>query len=316
MGRTVLAHLTRYAEGILPLLRGSLPDVEFVACEPDGSHDRTSDVLVMLLDDRAKLDPQAFGRAFTPDVRWIHVLGAGVDRFPLRAVGDRMLTCSRGAAAPAIAEFVLAAMLAFEKQLPDVWVTEPPEHWGAAVLGGLRGRTLGLIGLGAIGQEVARRALAFDMRVAAFRRTAAPSPVPGVEVRSALHEVLAEADHLVVAAPATNETRRLLDAPAFAAMKSGLHLVNIARGELIDQDELIRALDDGRVARASLDVTDPEPLPAGHALYAHPRVRLSPHISWSSAGTIVRTIEIFVENVHRYDAGEPLEGIVDVEAGY
>jgi len=316
MGRTVLAHLTRYAEAIIPMLREAVPGVEFVACEADGSHERQGDVLVTLLDDRAKLDPEMFERALTPEVRWVHVLGAGVDRFPLQVVGDRTLTCSRGAAAPAIAEFVLAAMLAFEKQIPDVWITEPPEYWGAAGLGGLRGRTLGLVGLGAIGNEVARRALAFNTRVVAFRRTGAPSEIEGVEVVGSLEELLARSDHVVIAAPATAATRHLFDAAAFAAMKPGAHLVNIARGELIDQQALIAALDDGRVARATLDVTDPEPLPAGHPLYAHPRVRVSPHISWSSVDTITRTIEIFISNLARYDIGEPLEGLVDVDAGY
>jgi phosphoglycerate dehydrogenase-like enzyme len=316
MGRTVLAHLTRYAEGILPLLGGAVPGVEFVACAADGSHERSSDVLVTLLDDRATRDAAVFARAMTPDVRWVHVLGAGVDRFPLEAIGDRTLTCSRGAAAPAIAEFVLATMLAFEKQLPDVWITEPPEHWGAAGLGGLRGRTVGLVGFGAIGTEVARRAQAFDSKVVAFRRTATPPSQPGVEVTASLHDLLARSDHVVVAAPATAATRHLLDDAAFGAIKPGAHLINVARGELVDQEALVRALDDGRVARASLDVTDPEPLPPGHALYAHPRVRVSPHISWSSSDTIFRTIEMFAENLRRYDAGEALEGIVDVEAGY
>ncbi len=99
-------------------------------------------------------------------------------------------------------------------------------------------------------------------------------------------------------------------------MKPGVHVVNISRGSLIDQDALLTALDDGRVALASLDVVDPEPLPAGHPLYAHPRVHLSPHVSWSSPQTIVRTFEIFADNLTRYRNGAPLRGHVDLEAGY
>ena len=128
--------------------------------------------------------------------------------------------------------------------------------------------------------------------------------------------MLAVSDHVVVTAPATPATKHLLDAGAFAAMKPGAHLVNIARGSLIDQDALLAALDAGTVAVASLDVVEPEPLPAGHALYAHPNVRVSPHISWCAPDTIQRTIEIFVENLKRYDAGEPLQGIINVEEGY
>jgi len=108
----------------------------------------------------------------------VHVLGAGIDRFPLDVVGDRTLTCSRGAGAPAIAEFVLAAMLAFEKQLPESWITEPPHQWSTATLGGLAGRTLGVVGLGSIGTQVATRALAFDMKVVALRRSQRPHRSP------------------------------------------------------------------------------------------------------------------------------------------
>jgi phosphoglycerate dehydrogenase-like enzyme len=131
-----------------------------------------------------------------------------------------------------------------------------------------------------------------------------------------LADVLANADHLVVAAPATVDTRHLLDATAFATTKPGVHLVNIARGTLIDQDALHAALDDDVVAMASLDVCDPEPLPAGHWLYQHPKVRLSAHVSWSSPRLYHRIVELFVDNLRRYIAGEPLEGVVDPVAGY
>ena len=309
MGRVVRAHLGPVGSALLPLIQQASPDVEFVV-EPD----RPSEILAVLLDDRS--GATGIEEAITSEVRWIHVLGAGVDTFPLELVGDRTITCSRGAAAPAIAEFVLAAMLAFEKKIPDVWIKEPPEHWGGVGLGGLRGRTLGLVGLGAIGVEVARRALAFDMKVIAYRRTAAPSPVEGVSIAPSLAGLLGASDHVVVAAPATTATHHLVGADALAAIKPGAHVVNVARGSLVDQDALIAALDDGRVATASLDVCDPEPLPAGHPLYTHPKVRLTPHISWSSVATLERTIGIFAENLRRYEVGDPLQGVVDVDAGY
>jgi phosphoglycerate dehydrogenase-like enzyme len=134
--------------------------------------------------------------------------------------------------------------------------------------------------------------------------------MPGITLVSSLTELLGRADHVVIAAPATAETYHLIDADALAACKPGVHMVNIARGSLVDQDALLDALDRGQVAAASLDVVDPEPLPAGHRLYDHPRVRLTPHVSWSSPDTIVRTVEMFVDNLRRYRAGEPLEGIV------
>jgi phosphoglycerate dehydrogenase-like enzyme len=154
------------------------------------------------------------------------------------------------------------------------------------------------------------------MRVRALRRSDAPSPVAGVEIVRDLGALLADADHLVLAAAATRATARLLDDAAFARVKAGVHLVNVARGALVDHDALRRALDDGRVGLASLDCVDPEPLPAGHWLYEHPRVRLSPHISWSMPGAFDLLIEPFVENLRRDLAGEALAHRVDPELGY
>ncbi|MGO8873466.1 MAG: NAD(P)-dependent oxidoreductase [Acidimicrobiales bacterium] len=306
---TVAVHLGSYGDALLGALQQALPDAHLVAA---GSPEATdADVLVTLVD-----DAPAIAKAITPTVRWVHVLGAGADGFPFDVLGDRLLTCSRGAAAPAIAEFVLAAMLAFEKHLPESWITGPVSDGNHAQLGGLAGRTLGVVGLGAIGTEVAVRGLAFRMHVEALRRTPVPPPVDGITLSPDLPTLLGRADHLVVAAPATPATRHLLDEAAFAAVKSGVHLVNVARGTLVDQDALLRALDDGRVARATLDVVDPEPLPEGHPLYSHPSVRLSPHISWSSPQTGRRTIECFKDNLTRFRTGAELFGVVDKEAGY
>jgi phosphoglycerate dehydrogenase-like enzyme len=249
-------------------------------------------------------------------VRWVHTYGTGVDGFPFQALGNQVLTCSRGASAIPIAEWVLAVMLAAEKDLPAAWIHEPPQHWSLASLGGLYGKTLGLVGVGGIGRAVAVRALGFGMRVLAHRRTGAPSPVAGVEVVGELAAVLAAADHLVLAAPATAETRGLIGEAALARVKRGVHLVNVARGELVDHDALRRALDDGRVGLASLDCVEPEPLPAGHWLYTHPCVRLSPHTSWSMPGAFDRLLDPFLENLRRYRIGQPLEDVVDVARGY
>ena len=307
MSSVVRGALGKWVDGFLPMLQFVMPDERFVAW-PDPE---PAPALVVLPDDWDEVRA-----AITDEVRWVHVLAAGVDKFPLELVGDRVLTCSRGASAPAIAEFVMGTLLAFEKQLPDVWVAAPPPHWNLAGLGGLRGKTLGLVGVGAIGTEVARRALAFDMEVLALRRTAGPLPMPGMQRAESLPELLGRADHVVVAAPATPATHHLIDANAFAAMKDGAHLVNVARGTLVDQDALRAALDDGTLARASLDVVEPEPLPEGHWLYTHPKVRLSPHVSWSSPGTIDRTIELFADNLRRWRADQPLHGVVDIAAGY
>jgi phosphoglycerate dehydrogenase-like enzyme len=250
-------------------------------------------------------------------VEWMHLPGTGIDGWPRDALEGRTVTCSRGASGIPIAEFVLASMLAFEKHMPEVWLHEPPAQWNVARLGELAGKTLGIVGLGGIASEVARRALAFDMRVRALRRRPGTgSPVAGVELALDLEDLLATADHVVLAAPATPATHHLIDAAALGRMKPGVHLVNIARGALVDQEALRAALDDGRVAMASLDTVDPEPLPAEHWMYTHPKMRLSAHVSWSSPRAFDRIIDAFAVNLHRYLAGEPLEGVVDLDEGY
>jgi phosphoglycerate dehydrogenase-like enzyme len=293
--------------------RAAVPDAEIIAVPsdiiPDDLH---GDVLFAAW----SLGHPVFDRLDDLGVQWMHLPGTGIDAWPRTLLEGRVVTCARGVSAIPIAEFVLAAILAFEKRLPDTWLGAPPEHWNFADLDELAGKTVALVGLGGIGSVVARRVLAFDTRVRAIRRRPGQPPVPGVEVVTDLDDLLRTADHLVLAAPATPATVALLDEAAFAAIHPGLHLVNIARGSLVDQEALRRALDDGRVARASLDTVDPEPLPAGHWMYTHPRVRLSAHVSWVSPQAFDRMLAAFSENLRRYVAGEPLEGVVDAEEGY
>jgi len=251
-------------------------------------------------------------------VRWVHNFGTGVDQFPFDLLGpDQILTCSRGAGAGPISEWVITQMLAFEKRLPESWITEPPEHWNLADLGTLAGRRVGINGFGGIGEAVARRVLPFGSVVQAYRRRPiAPPHDLDVEVVTDLRSMAEWCEHLVVTAPATPDTHHLVGPEVLAVLGPGAHLVNIARGSLVDQDALRTALDDGRVALASLDTVTPEPLPDGHWLYEHPQVHLSPHISWSSPERYDRILGIFLEELARWEAGEPLENVVDIQAGY
>lgn len=250
-------------------------------------------------------------------VEWIQLPGTGIDGVS-RDVLERVqtVTCARGASAVPISEYVLATMLAFEKGFPDFWLREPPDRWNFQRMDTLAGKTVGIVGLGGIGTAIATRALAFAMHVRALRRTATPSPIPEVEVVTTVADLVRDAQHVVLAAPGTERTRHILDAAAFAAMSDGVHVVNIARGTLVDQDALRAALDSGRVARASLDTVDPEPLPAGHWLYGHPKVFLTPHSSWASRDLLGATVDIFCTNLRRYLDGKPLLHVVDVAEGY
>lgn len=311
MSTTLLSHLPT---GLLGPVKEQFPNVAIHEVPERGGvpGDLRGEVLLT----------QAWGSPNLADlmargVRWVHAYGTGVNAFPFEALGGAPLSCSRGASAVPIAEWAMAAILAAEKQLPEAWIHELPERWNTTrFLGGLAGRTLGIVGFGGIGRALATRALAFDMKVLALRRRRASSPAPGVEMVPDLASLMAASDHLVIAAPATRETRHMIDASALAHARPHLHLVNVSRGALVDQDALRAALDEERLALASLDVVSPEPLPEGHWLYSHARVRLSPHISWSAPGALEELLVPFLTNLRHFLQGEPLEGLVDVELGY
>lgn len=301
------------AEGIEQALMHGTPGIEIVKLSRDNVADCRADVVLTPMKGSVALR-DVLTRVH--GLRWVHVLGTGVDTFPFELAGDRLITCSRGATAVPIAEWVLAMMLSFEKRLPESWVVAPPADWSRANLGTLEGQTLGLLGFGTIGREIATRALAFDMRIVAKVRRYRPSPLSGVEFVESLDTVLGQADHLVLALPATADSHRLLNASKLASTRPGVHLVNVARASLLDQEALKALLDSGHIAAASLDVVEPEPPPAGHWLYSHPRVRLSPHISWSGPKVVEKMLAKFLANLRAFTKGEPLEGRVDVEAGY
>src|SRR5690606_1309241 len=180
------------------------------------------------------------------------------------------------------------------------------------------GTTLGLVGFGGIGREVASRARALGMEVLALRRRRAEAP-QGVEVHSGpegLAELLRRSDHLVLALPETPETRGMIGAAELAGMKEGAVLVNVARGGVLDEEALARALEGGRLRGAALDVFREEPLPPESPLWGLPNVLVTAHVSATSRGFWRRETDLIVENLRRYLAGEPLLNEVDKQAGY
>ena len=263
-------------------------------------------------------------------VAWNALPYTGIDSAHPAMLTAPIVTCARGALAQPIAEYVLAVMLAKNRHFPEFWLQQPPSGpwvWNIQEVPledgrtiqpkNLAGQRLGLVGFGGIGQRIAQLALAFGMEVAAMRRRPIPSELPGVTIETSLPDLIASVDHLVLCAPSTDATAHLINDEVLDLAAPGLHLVNIARGALIDQDALKRWLDRDHAARASLDVCDPEPLlDAGHWLYHHPQVRLTPHSSWMGAPYMATALEQFCENLERYLAGEPLEGVVDLQLGY
>ncbi|ERO61807.1 D-isomer specific 2-hydroxyacid dehydrogenase family protein [Pseudomonas piscis] len=262
-----------------------------------------------------------FRDAAQPPTGWPFGLGfvqlasSGLDYFPRWLFEHLPVASARGCTASSIAEFVLAAIFAAAKGLPQVWV-ERAEHWQQRPLAAVAGSTLGLFGFGSIARELAPKALALGMRVLALRRSPQPLQMPGVEAVSDLGQLFSRADHLLLAVPLTEQTRQAIDADVLAMAKPGLHLINIARGALIDQPALLKALDSGRIGLASLDVADPEPLPEGHPFYRHPRIHLSPHTSANSPGVYLNIARLLERNLRRWGDGLPLENPVAIQRGY
>lgn len=240
--------------------------------------------------------------------QWVHLVSSGIDFYPSWLFDGPPVTTSRGSAADNLAEFALAAIFAASKQLPDIWVKDAQWHFTA--LSPLKGTTLGLLGFGAIGESLAQKALALGIKVVALRQSQAPFNT-GVEAAKDIHDLFARADHLVVAAPLTESTRHIINRDVLGSAKPGLHLINIARGGLLDQEALLEALDNGQVGLASLDVTEPEPLPDGHPLYTHPRVRLSPHTSAISTNSRNEIADTFLANLEKYVAGSKLANVAN-----
>jgi phosphoglycerate dehydrogenase-like enzyme len=247
-------------------------------------------------------------------LRWIQVAAAGVDVFPAWFFSGPVVTCGRGVAADSIAEYVLAAMLGHEKRFFDGVRVVDAASWKTRMLGRLSGKTLGLLGCGAIGSAVAKLSMAFGMDILAVTR--GELHMPGITSVKSPADLVARSDHLVVALPLTRETRGIVDADLLRNAKPGLHIVNVSRGALVDQNALLDALDSGRIGAATLDVTTPEPLPADHPFYRHPRVRLTPHIAGNTDDSADRLTAKLFDNLDRFLAGEKLLDIVDTEHGY
>lgn len=235
---------------------------------------------------------------------WIQLVSSGTDHYPEWLLKGLPVSTARGVAADAIAEFVIGSIFEAVKALHTVWISDP-DAWRTRPFAPIQGSTLGLVGYGAIGRAVARKAMGLGMRVHALRRSA-PAEGEGVVFERSIEDLLGVSDHLVLAAPSTPQTRYILNARSLAAAKPGIHVINVARGTLVDDDALLDALADGRVGRATLDTTTPEPLPAGHPYYSHPRVRISPHTAAIGGGSRLALVEKVAANLDRWSRGEQL----------
>ena len=259
-------------------------------------------------------DTQRFydAMAASPALRWVHIHSAGADRpiyVQLRERGVQVTTSS-GANALVVAHTALAGLLALARRFPQLWDAQRERRWaslmGESLPRDLEGQHAVVVGWGPIGQHLARVLQALGLRVTVVRQQEQPAGTFPTVAATRLREVLPTADWLLLACPLTAHTRGLLDAGAIAALPAGAHLVNVSRGEIVDEHALIEALRSGRLGGAFLDVYAQEPLPPDSPLWTLPNVIATPHSAGLSDGNAARVRRMFLDNLRRFLAGEPL----------
>ena len=267
-----------------------------------------------------RLPNDVFARA--PKLKWVQVMSAGVDRFLDIEFQQSsvIMTNVSGIHAIPIGEIVLEQMLMFAKQAPLCFRLKQEKQWKRFMPTVLRSKTVGIVGLGNIGREVARLAKAFGMRVVATRRStkrvARAKHVDILLPTEQLTRLLKESDFVVLSLPFTSETNRLIGEKELRTMKPTAYLINIARGNIVDEEALICALDERWIAGAGLDVFATEPLPADSRLWEFTNVIFSPHIAGGMEDYNIRATELFCDNLRRYLSGKNLFNVIDKKKGY
>jgi phosphoglycerate dehydrogenase-like enzyme len=258
--------------------------------------------------------------AKAPKLKWVHTWAAGPDTslFPEMLASPIVLTSSVGNGAIPLAEHSILLMIMLNRDVPRWMRAQAEKRWERFTHPELKGLTLGIVGLGNSGADLALKAQAFHMRVVGLRRRPELT-VPGVDkmyTNDQLHEMLAECDFVVVTAPSTPATQGMFDEAAFKAMKPSAYWICISRGGIADDAALLKALQEGWIAGAGLDAHGIEPLPADSPFWSLPNVIITPHNGATTFGTAQRSVEIFAANLKRFVAGETLHNIVDKANGY
>jgi len=257
--------------------------------------------------------------AMAPKVRWVHVRSAGLDGLlsPALVASPVPLTNGRGAFSESLGEFAIGAALFFAKDLRRMVRSQEAGQWDQFDVAWLAGATMGIVGFGDIGHACAWRARAMGMKVLALRRHPAPdADADEVLGPGRLSELLARSDYLVLSAPLTPETEGIIGAVELAAMKSTAVLINVGRGPLVREADLVEALRARQIRGAALDVFDREPLPDGHPYYSLDNLLLSPHCADHTFDWLERAMRLFLDNFDRYRRGLPLANVVDKRRGY
>jgi len=313
----IIALSRRVAEQYDGRIREAAPGVELICPDGDGWSARAHEAEVAYFSEdfwtteaNRALVPQLFA---LPRLRWFHSFSAGVDHPAFGALLERgvLLTNSSGVSSVPIAQHVIAMMLRVAKR-HDAWAQAQREgRWQPVETDELTGKTVGIVGVGHIGREVARLAKAFGMRVIGCRRRQrAMRFVDEIVSPDRLSDLLARADYVVLAVPLTTETDLLIGEAGLAAMRPGAWLINVSRGRVVDEAALVRALRERRIGGACLDVFQVEPLPETGELWSLPNAIVTPHNAGWSPLNLERGADVFLDNLRRYVAGRPLRNRV------
>ena len=299
----------RYRRRDLDAIAAAAPGSRLVSVSLEGLADGDlSDVEVLL---RGPLPTIVFDRLLSrcPRLRWVHSATAGVERVLTPAAIERglLITNARGVFSAPIAEYVLMMILAVTRRLPQLLELQRERTWQPLEANELADVTVGVIGMGSIGRRVEELAAAFGANVIGVTRSSSDEE---------LGAVLGRSDFIVLALPLTPDTEEMFDADLLAKVKPGAWLINVARGRLIDERALVRALREGPLGGAVLDTFVEEPLPPSSVFYELPNAIVTPHTSWSSARALDRSVDLFCENLRRYTRGEELLNLVDPRVGY
>ncbi|MEW9698503.1 D-2-hydroxyacid dehydrogenase [Paenibacillus sp. SI8] len=255
------------------------------------------------------------------NVKWIQTLSAGVDKLPLKELAERgiTLTNARGVHTIQMSEFTISLMLQWVRKSNILHGFQQKQIWDSQItFGELYGKTIGIVGAGAIGEAIARKAKAFDMNVIGLNRSGKPQPAFDhmFHGEEGLQQLLTESDFIVLLLPSTSKTRRFLTTDHLTLMKPSAFLINLARGDVIDEEALIDALQKGRLAGAALDVFEHEPLPASSPLWRLDNVIVTPHIAGSSVHYTERASAIVYHNIRVMLDGGDMMNVVNLNEGY
>ena len=256
-----------------------------------------------------------------PKIRWVHSRSAGLDKslFPELVQSPVPLTNGSGVFSPSLGEFALAAILYFAKDFRRMIRNQQAGRWEQFLVEEIAGQTVGIVGYGDIGRAVASRVHAMGMHVLALKRHAPAGGDPLIDrfyPPAEISAMLAECDYVVVATPLTPETHHMISDAAFDAMKPSGVIINVGRGPCIDQAALIRALNQGKIKGAGLDVFEEEPIPAGDPIFKFENVLVSPHCADQTKVWLQHAMEFFIRQYQRFSTNQPLENIVEKHLGY